>query len=84
MTQITNYTRKQLKEMGHYELDKLAHWFGNIEKLTEEGCVDYIIEQQHKYNGTGITTFKGAKIGRNQKCTCGSMRKYKHCCGKNK
>ena len=25
---------------------------------------------------------KGKKIGRNEKCPCGSEKKYKHCCGK--
>ena len=25
---------------------------------------------------------KGAKIGRNDPCPCGSGKKYKHCCGK--
>ena len=27
--------------------------------------------------------YKPLKIGRNDKCTCGSSKKYKHCCGKN-
>ncbi len=27
---------------------------------------------------------KGKKIGRNEPCPCGSGKKYKHCCGKNK
>ena len=27
---------------------------------------------------------KGAKIGRNDPCPCGSGKKYKHCCGRNK
>jgi len=27
---------------------------------------------------------EGRKIGRNEKCPCGSGKKYKHCCGKNK
>ena len=26
---------------------------------------------------------KGAKIGRNDPCPCGSGKKYKNCCGKN-
>lgn len=26
----------------------------------------------------------GEKIGRNEPCPCGSRKKYKHCCGKNK
>ena len=27
---------------------------------------------------------EGKKIGRNDPCPCGSGKKYKHCCGKNK
>lgn len=27
---------------------------------------------------------KGKKIGRNDPCPCGSGKKYKHCCGKNR
>ena len=27
---------------------------------------------------------KGAKIGRNDPCPCGSGKKYKNCCGRNK
>ena len=30
------------------------------------------------------TVVKGPKIGRNDPCPCGSGKKYKHCCGKNK
>ena len=29
------------------------------------------------------TVVKGKKVGRNDPCTCGSGKKYKHCCGKN-
>ena len=29
-----------------------------------------------------IETKKVKKIGRNEKCSCGSGKKYKHCCGK--
>ncbi len=30
------------------------------------------------------TVIKGKKIGRNDPCPCGSGKKYKYCCGKNK
>lgn len=36
---------------------------------------------EEKKSGTII---KDKKIGRNDPCPCGSGRKYKHCCGKNK
>ena len=28
-----------------------------------------------------ISSKQGQKIGRNEKCSCGSGKKYKHCCG---
>ena len=31
--------------------------------------------------GTGKTVVKGAKVGRNEPCPCGSGKKYKKCCG---
>ena len=33
------------------------------------------IKEKEKVNKTG------AKIGRNDKCPCGSGKKFKHCCG---
>ena len=36
---------------------------------------------EQKKSGTIV---KGAKIGRNDPCPCGSGKKYKHCCGRNK
>ena len=30
---------------------------------------------------TGGTTLKSAKVGRNEKCPCGSGKKFKRCCG---
>ena len=36
----------------------------------------------HAGEGKQAPIKKGARIGRNDPCTCGSGRKYKHCCGK--
>lgn len=36
--------------------------------------------REQKSSGTIV---KGEKVGRNDPCTCGSGKKYKHCCGKN-
>ena len=33
--------------------------------------------------GAKIPVTRGAKIGRNDPCPCGSGKKYKDCCGKN-
>jgi preprotein translocase subunit SecA len=43
-----------------------------VEKLNEERKVE-----QRSAN----PQFNGKKIGRNEPCTCGSGKKYKHCCG---
>ena len=49
------------------------------EIFTEEQKKELYKEQ--KKSGTVV---KGPKIGRNDPCPCGSGKKYKHCCGRNK
>lgn len=39
-------------------------------------------KELYKEQKASHTVVKGAKIGRNDPCPCGSGRKYKHCCGK--
>ena len=60
-----------------------ADWPYNLpqwdEIFTEEKKKELYVEQ--KKSGTVV---KGPKIGRNDPCPCGSGKKYKHCCGKNK
>lgn len=36
----------------------------------------------YKEQKSSHTVVKGAKIGRNDPCPCGSGKKYKHCCGR--
>ena len=61
----------------------LADWLYDLplwdEIFTEEKKKELYKEQ--KKSGTIV---KGAKIGRNDPCPCGSGKKYKHCCGRNK
>ena len=57
-------------------LYELPQW---DEIFTEEKKKELYKEQ--KKSGTIV---KGAKIGRNDPCPCGSGKKYKHCCGRNK
>ena len=57
-------------------LDELPQW---DEIFTEEQKKELYKEQ--KKSGTVV---KGPKIGRNDPCPCGSGKKYKHCCGRNK
>ena len=64
-------------------VDAKADWLYELpqwdEIFTEEKKKELYKEQ--KKSGTIV---KGAKIGRNDPCPCGSGKKYKHCCGRNK
>ena len=64
-------------------VDAKADWLYDLpqwnEVFTEEKKKELYVEQ--KKSGTVV---KGPKIGRNDPCPCGSGKKYKHCCGKNK
>ena len=59
-----------------------ADWLYNLEAwdkiFTSEKRKELYLSQ--KKSGTVV---KGKKVGRNDPCTCGSGKKYKHCCGKN-
>lgn len=39
-------------------------------------------KQLYKESRSSSTVIKGAKIGRNEPCPCGSGKKYKFCCGR--
>ena len=41
-------------------------------------------KELYKAQKLSHTVVKGKKIGRNDPCPCGSGKKYKHCCGRNK
>ncbi|MEI1255269.1 SEC-C metal-binding domain-containing protein [Blautia sp. JLR.GB0024] len=64
-------------------VDAKADWLYELpqwdEIFTEEQKKELYKEQ--KKSGTVV---KGPKIGRNDPCPCGSGKKYKHCCGRNK
>ena len=64
-------------------VDAKADWLYELpqwdEIFPEEKKKELYKEQ--KKSGTIV---KGAKIGRNDSCPCGSGKKYKHCCGRNK
>lgn len=63
-------------------VDAKADWLYELpqwdEIFPEEKKKELYKEQ--KKSGTIV---KGAKIGRNDPCPCGSGKKYKHCCGRN-
>lgn len=72
------------KEMLYKNMvDAKADWLYELPQwetiFTEEKRKELYREQ--KKSGTIV---KGAKIGRNDPCPCGSGKKYKQCCGKNK
>ena len=64
-------------------VDAKADWLYELpqwdEIFPEEKKKELYKEQ--KISGTIV---KGSKIGRNDPCPCGSGKKYKHCCGRNK
>ena len=72
------------KEMLYKNMvDAKADWLYELpqwdEIFTEEQKKELYKEQ--KKSGTVV---KGPKIGRNDPCPCGSGKKYKHCCCRNK
>lgn len=64
-------------------VDAKADWLYELPQwnsiFSEEKRKELYLEQ--KKSGTVV---KGPKIGRNDPCQCGSGKKYKHCCGRNK
>jgi uncharacterized protein len=72
-------TTKLYKNM----VDAKADWLYGLPEwdaiFTKEEQKELYMEQK-KSN----TVVKGKKIGRNDPCPCGSGKKYKYCCGRNK
>ena len=67
---------KLYKKMVEYKAEhlyELPQWHGIF---TPEERKALFLEQKKSR-----TIVKGAKIGRNDPCPCGSGKKYKHCCG---
>ena len=62
-------------------VDAKADWLYELPQwnsiFSEEKRKELYLEQ--KKSGTVV---KGPKIGRNDPCSCGSGKKYKHCCGR--
>ena len=64
-------------------VDAKADWLYNLpawEKIFDENKRKELYLEAKKMN----TIVKGPKIGRNDPCPCGSGKKYKFCCGRNK
>ena len=72
------------KEKLYYNMvGARAEWLYNLEQwdnlLTPERRKELYREQKNS-----TTVVKPPKIGRNDPCPCGSGKKYKKCCGRNK
>ena len=63
-------------------VDAKADWLYNLpmwDNIFDEAKKKELYRIAKKAN----TVIKGAKIGRNDPCPCGSGKKYKFCCGRN-
>lgn len=54
----------------------------NTRNWLNKGHTSLEISSSPRYKNKGKTIVKGAKIGRNEPCPCGSGKKYKRCCGR--
>lgn len=58
------------------------------ENKTQEMFIEYLIKENQKINRekdslvANFNTTRQTKVGRNEKCFCGSDKKYKNCCGR--
>lgn len=67
---------KKMVEYKAEHLYSLPQW----KDIFTEEQLDVFYKEQKRSK----TVVKDKKIGRNDPCPCGSGKKYKHCCGKNK
>ena len=82
MTEDTVVSLKYDKEMLYKNMvEAKAEWLYTLEQwndlIPEERRKELYKEQKSSH-----TVVKGAKVGRNDPCPCGSGKKYKFCCGK--
>jgi SEC-C motif-containing protein len=63
-----------------YERDGLKDVHHETAKFKKESTGEWLYEEGHISPRTIVRS--APKTGRNDPCTCGSGKKYKHCCGK--
>jgi curved DNA-binding protein CbpA len=85
---LETYCIAQVKKMRERGLDEIEYLNMDDEELIEFGDLDdlmhYVASEVYSSPFFGSTVHReGRKIGRNELCPCGSMKKYKHCCGRN-
>lgn len=84
----TGELRFLAENLSKEERDKLfAEGFTEVPKNLEEEAMKELLDQQKVFvdmqKDTPLTQWaKRVKQGRNEKCSCGSGKKYKYCCGK--
>ena len=78
------------EQLGPDKLEKLktlADTISNPSEINEMNAISILRELgiglgENKKNTKEVENKFLHKIGRNEKCLCGSLKKYKHCCGK--
>ena len=74
---VSHEEKAQLFAKGFYEVPK------NLEEAANKELADNQRAMVNMRRNTPLTAWaKRVKQGRNEKCSCGSGRKYKVCCGK--
>ena len=63
------------------ELDKIEFNFLNINDIEYDKEIIFNVVKELKVQR--LKRINKKKIGRNEKCPCGSGKKYKNCCGRN-
>ena len=72
--------------MSEFKKESFALFEGLLEKIKVDVIkfllnLNVVVKDQEKEETKIQIPVKNKKIGRNDKCSCGSDKKYKHCCG---
>ena len=85
---LTNFTGESvvrlefdLKKLYWNMLDAKAEWLYGLPQWETLLTAEERAEVKKSYNQSK-TIVKAKKVGRNEPCPCGSVKKYKQCCGK--
>lgn len=82
MTEDTEVSLNMDLEKLYYNMvGAKAQWLYEL-PMWKDLLSDEKRKQLYKESRSSSTVIKGAKIGRNEPCPCGSGKKYKFCCGR--
>jgi len=75
---------KRLDELSEKEKEELSDGYSSFDEFIEysNGCYDALVDVMSDTSGNGLKQspiIKEVKIQRNDKCPCGSGKKYKKC-----